>query len=133
MRLATVACGTATPAARPFRHRLRARGSGVGSRRITHGNGTRSDEFRRIQSFHGALSRPAAAVPEVVELFRCSAPWETEAFSSEVDAGSYEETCQSKKVVRNRELRFDNLWPRVARAAPIHPAVRRTRMYSTVA
>ena len=34
--------------------------------------------------FMAALSGPATAVPEIVELFRRPAPWETKAFSSKI-------------------------------------------------
>jgi uncharacterized protein (DUF1778 family) len=41
-----------------------------------------------FKAFMAALSGPATAVPEMVELFRRKAPWETKVFSSEVDVGS---------------------------------------------
>jgi uncharacterized protein (DUF1778 family) len=41
-----------------------------------------------FKAFMAALSGPATAVPEMVELFRRKAPWEAKAFSSEVDTGS---------------------------------------------
>jgi uncharacterized protein (DUF1778 family) len=41
-----------------------------------------------FKAFTAAVSGPATAVPEMVELFRRTAPWETKAFSSEADAGS---------------------------------------------
>jgi uncharacterized protein (DUF1778 family) len=41
-----------------------------------------------FKAFMAALSGPATAVPEMVELFRRVAPWETKAFSSELDADS---------------------------------------------
>jgi uncharacterized protein (DUF1778 family) len=36
-----------------------------------------------FKAFMAALSGPATAVPEMVELFRRPAPWETKAFSNE--------------------------------------------------
>src|ERR1700724_647160 len=38
-----------------------------------------------FKAFMAALSRPATPVPEMIELFQRAAPWETNAFSSEVD------------------------------------------------
>jgi uncharacterized protein (DUF1778 family) len=45
-----------------------------------------------FKAFMAALSGPATAVPGMVELFRRTAPWETKAFSREVDAGSRKES-----------------------------------------
>ncbi len=50
-----------------------------------------------FKAFTAALSGPAAAVPEIVELFRRAAPWETKGFSSEVDTGSRKENASRKK------------------------------------
>jgi uncharacterized protein (DUF1778 family) len=44
-----------------------------------------------FKAFIAALCGPATAVPEMIELFRRPAPWETKAFSSKVDTGSREE------------------------------------------
>jgi uncharacterized protein (DUF1778 family) len=48
--------------------------------------------------FVASLSGPATAVPEMVELFRRAAPWETKASSSEVDAGSRRENASKRKA-----------------------------------
>jgi uncharacterized protein (DUF1778 family) len=58
-----------------------------------------------FKAFMAALSGPATAVPEIVELFRRPAPWETKAFSSKglprtrsgVDAGSHGENASKQK------------------------------------
>jgi len=50
-----------------------------------------------FKAFMAALSGPATAVPEIVELFQRPAPWETKAFSSEVDAGSREGNASKHK------------------------------------
>jgi len=58
-----------------------------------------------FKAFTAALSGPATAVPEIVELFRRAAPWETTAFSSEspprtrsgVDTGSRQENASKQK------------------------------------
>src|SRR4051794_40376991 len=41
-----------------------------------------------FKAFMKALSGPATAIPEMVELFRRATPWETNAPSGEADAGS---------------------------------------------
>jgi uncharacterized protein (DUF1778 family) len=51
-----------------------------------------------FKAFAAALSGPATAVPEMVELFRRKAPWQTKAFSSEVDAGSRGENASKQKA-----------------------------------
>jgi uncharacterized protein (DUF1778 family) len=51
-----------------------------------------------FKAFMAALSGPATAVPEMVELFRRVAPWEAKAFSNEVDAGSRGENVSEKKA-----------------------------------
>jgi len=50
-----------------------------------------------FKAFMTALSGPATPVPEMIELFQRAAPWETKAFSSEVDAGSREENASKQK------------------------------------
>jgi uncharacterized protein (DUF1778 family) len=50
-----------------------------------------------FKTFMAALSGPAAAVPEMIELFRRVAPWETKAFSSEIGAGSRQENASKQK------------------------------------
>ncbi|MGB9114699.1 DUF1778 domain-containing protein [Bradyrhizobium sp.] len=50
-----------------------------------------------FKAFMAALSGPATAVPEIVELFQRPAPWETKAFSSEVDTGSRKENASKQK------------------------------------
>ncbi len=50
-----------------------------------------------FKAFMAALSGPATAVPEIVELFRRAAPWETKAFSSEVATSSRKENASRKK------------------------------------
>jgi uncharacterized protein (DUF1778 family) len=50
-----------------------------------------------FKAFTAALSGPATAVPEMVKLFRRAAPWETKAFSSEVDTGSRQENASKQK------------------------------------
>jgi uncharacterized protein (DUF1778 family) len=58
-----------------------------------------------FKAFMAALSGPATAVPEIVELFRRPAPWETKAFSSKglprtrsgVDTGSHGENASKQK------------------------------------
>jgi uncharacterized protein (DUF1778 family) len=58
-----------------------------------------------FKAFTAALSGPATAVPEIVELFRRAAPWETTALSSEsprptrsgVDPGSHRESASKQK------------------------------------
>ncbi len=50
-----------------------------------------------FKAFMAALSGPATPVPEMIELFQRAAPWETKAFSSEVDAGSREENASQQK------------------------------------
>jgi uncharacterized protein (DUF1778 family) len=57
-----------------------------------------------FKAFMAALSRPATAVPEMGELFRRAAPWESKAFSSAsprrarsgADSGSREERASKK-------------------------------------
>jgi uncharacterized protein (DUF1778 family) len=51
-----------------------------------------------FKAFMKALSGPATAAHEMVELFRRTAPWETKAFSSEVDAGSRGENTSKQKA-----------------------------------
>jgi uncharacterized protein (DUF1778 family) len=51
-----------------------------------------------FKTFMAALSGPATAVPEMVELFRRTAPWETKASSSEVEAGSRGENASKQKA-----------------------------------
>lgn len=51
-----------------------------------------------FKAFMTALSGPATAVPEMVELFRRTAPWETKAFSSEGDAGPRTENPSKRKA-----------------------------------
>jgi uncharacterized protein (DUF1778 family) len=51
-----------------------------------------------FKAFMAALSGPATAVPEMVELFRRTAPWETEAFSSEAGAGLRGENASKQKA-----------------------------------
>jgi uncharacterized protein (DUF1778 family) len=51
-----------------------------------------------FKAFMAALSGPATAVSEMVELFRRTAPWETKAFSSEVDAGSRAQKPSKQKA-----------------------------------
>jgi len=41
-----------------------------------------------FKAFMTVLSGPATAVPEMIELFRRTAPWETKASSNEAKAGS---------------------------------------------
>jgi uncharacterized protein (DUF1778 family) len=50
-----------------------------------------------FKAFMTAMSGPATAVPEIVEIFRRPAPWETKALSSEVDSGSREESASKQK------------------------------------
>src|SRR6195256_6037604 len=50
-----------------------------------------------FKAFTAALSGPATAVPQMIELFQRAAPWETKAFSSEVGAGSREENASRQK------------------------------------
>src|SRR6266436_4199505 len=50
-----------------------------------------------FKAFTAALSGPATAVPEMIELLRRAAPWETKAFSSEADTGSRKENASRKK------------------------------------
>lgn len=58
-----------------------------------------------FKAFMAALSGPATAVPQMVELFRRPAPWENKAFSSEslprtrsgVGASSREENASKQK------------------------------------
>jgi uncharacterized protein (DUF1778 family) len=50
-----------------------------------------------FKAFMAALSGPATPVPQMIELFQRAAPWETKAFSSEVDAGSREENASKQK------------------------------------
>jgi uncharacterized protein (DUF1778 family) len=50
-----------------------------------------------FKAFMAALSGPATAVPEMIELFRRPAPWETKASSSEADTGSREENASKQK------------------------------------
>jgi uncharacterized protein (DUF1778 family) len=58
-----------------------------------------------FKAFMAALSGPATVVPEIVELFRRPAPWETKAFSSKglprtragVDTGSRGENASKQK------------------------------------
>jgi uncharacterized protein (DUF1778 family) len=50
-----------------------------------------------FKAFMAALSGPATPVPEMIELFQRAAPWETKAFSSEVDAGSRQENASRQK------------------------------------
>ena len=51
-----------------------------------------------FKAFMVALSGPATAVPEMVELFRRTAPWETKASSSEVEAGSRGGNASKRKA-----------------------------------
>lgn len=53
-----------------------------------------------FKAFMAALSGPATAVPEMVELLRRRAPWESKAFSREVDAGSRAESASKQKAGR---------------------------------
>ncbi|WP_245321727.1 DUF1778 domain-containing protein [Bradyrhizobium sp. LTSPM299] len=55
-----------------------------------------------FKAFMAALSGPASPVPEMVELFQRAAPWETKAFSSEVDIGSRGENASKKKSGSNK-------------------------------
>jgi uncharacterized protein (DUF1778 family) len=50
-----------------------------------------------FKAFMAALSGPATPVPEMIALFQRAAPWETKAFSSEVDAGSRQENASRQK------------------------------------
>jgi len=50
-----------------------------------------------FKAFVAALSGPATAVPEMVELFRRAAPWENKAFSSEMGTGSREENASKRR------------------------------------
>jgi uncharacterized protein (DUF1778 family) len=58
-----------------------------------------------FKAFLAALSGPAVAVPEIVELFRRQAPWETKAVSREsqprtrsgVDTGSRKENASKRR------------------------------------
>lgn len=50
-----------------------------------------------FKAFMAALAGPATPVPEMLELFRRAAPWETKGFSNEVDAGSREESASKQK------------------------------------
>ena len=50
-----------------------------------------------FKAFMAALSGPATPVPEMVELFRRKAPWEADAFSSEMDTGSRKKDGSKKK------------------------------------
>ena len=50
-----------------------------------------------FKAFMAALSGPATPVSEMIELFRRAAPWETKAFSSEVDPGSRKENASKQK------------------------------------
>ena len=54
-----------------------------------------------FKAFVAALSGPATAVPEIVELFRRPAPWEAKARSSEgrprADTGSRKESASKQK------------------------------------
>ena len=51
-----------------------------------------------FKTFMAALSGPATAVAEMVELVRRAAPWETKTFSSEVHAGSRRENPSKQKA-----------------------------------
>jgi uncharacterized protein (DUF1778 family) len=59
-----------------------------------------------FKAFTAALSGPATAVPEMVELFRRKAPWEDKAFSGEslprtrsgVGTGSHKENASKQKA-----------------------------------
>jgi uncharacterized protein (DUF1778 family) len=51
-----------------------------------------------FKTFMAALSGPVTVVPEMVELFRRAAPWETVAPSSEVGAGSRRESASKQKA-----------------------------------
>ncbi|MGY3033536.1 uncharacterized protein (DUF1778 family) [Bradyrhizobium sp. USDA 4354] len=57
-----------------------------------------------FKAFMAALSGPAAPVPEMVEVFKRTAPWENKASSDEADAGSREEKA-SKKEIRSGKRR----------------------------
>jgi uncharacterized protein (DUF1778 family) len=50
-----------------------------------------------FKAFMAALSGPATAVPEMIELFQRPAPWETKAFSSKVDVGSRQKNAPKQK------------------------------------
>jgi uncharacterized protein (DUF1778 family) len=58
-----------------------------------------------FKAFMAALSGPATAIPEMIELFRRPAPWESKAFSSEslprtrsgVETGSRQENASKQK------------------------------------
>ncbi len=50
-----------------------------------------------FKAFMTALSGPATAVPEIVELVQRPAPWETKALSSKVGPGSREESASKQK------------------------------------
>jgi uncharacterized protein (DUF1778 family) len=52
-----------------------------------------------FKAFMAALSGPATAVPEMVELFRRTAPWE-KASASEVDTGSRGENPSNKRLAQ---------------------------------
>jgi len=49
-----------------------------------------------FKAFMAALSGPATPVPQMVELFQRAAPWETKAFSSEVDLVSGKNASKKK-------------------------------------
>jgi uncharacterized protein (DUF1778 family) len=51
-----------------------------------------------FKAFMAALSGPATAVPEIVELFRRTAPWEATALSTEADAGSRGQNASKRKA-----------------------------------
>jgi uncharacterized protein (DUF1778 family) len=51
-----------------------------------------------FKAFMTALSGPATAVPEMVELFHRMAPWETKASSSAEKAGSRGENASKQKA-----------------------------------
>jgi uncharacterized protein (DUF1778 family) len=51
-----------------------------------------------FKAFMTALSGPATAVPEMVEIFRRSAPWETKAVSSEVRTGSHGKNASKQRA-----------------------------------
>jgi uncharacterized protein (DUF1778 family) len=51
-----------------------------------------------FKAFMTALSGPATAVPEMVELFRRTAPWETNASLSEVQSGPRKGNASKQKA-----------------------------------
>jgi uncharacterized protein (DUF1778 family) len=50
-----------------------------------------------FKAFMAAVSGPATAVPEMMELFRRRAPWETEAFAGDATTGPREQDPSNRK------------------------------------